>query len=221
MISNYVIIGLIIGIFIAGLAMGSVVSQSYSRPTVIQNSVVPGPMGWIDPTLPHTWMNSMMSNPDAMKKWVNLMLQDPKFMNTLMTSMMANPEFKQQYMGPWLMTQYGGSMHNMMTSLPPAQNATFYQHMIIKTDKVSIVSGAWQINTTESYHPTIIQVNTGTSVTWVNDDFVIHTVTDVGGKFDSDLIQPGAGWKYVFYNEGKYNYFCTIHPWMKGLVIVT
>jgi plastocyanin len=162
-----------------------------------------------------------MSDPDNMKNWVNVMMKNPPFMNKLMTNMMSNPDFRQQYMGPWLMTQYGGPMHEMMTSLPPAQNATFYQHMIIKSDKVSIVSGAWQINTTESYHPTIIQVITGTTVTWTNDDSIIHTVTDTGGKFDSDLIQPGSGWKYTFYNEGKYTYFCTIHPWMKGLVIVT
>lgn len=214
-------IGIIVGVFVAGIAIGNMVS--YNRPSMMmmQNAPIPGPMGWIDPSLPHTWMNSMMTNPDTMKNWVNLMLQDQKFMNTMMTQMMTNSNFRQQYMGPWMMTQYAGSMHNMMTSLPPAQNTTFYQHMIIKTDKVSIVNDAWQINTTESYHPTIIQVNTGTIVTWTNDDTVIHTVTDIGGKFDSDLIQPGAGWSYTFYNEGKYNYYCTIHPWMKGLVIVS
>jgi len=213
--------GIIVGVFVAGLAVGSMVSQSGNRSTEVQSAPVPGPMGWIDPTLPNTWMSTMLSDPDAMKNWVNLMLKNPKFMNTLMTNMMSNSDFRQQYMGPWLMTQYGGSMHTVMTSLPPAPNATFYQHMIIKTDKVSIVSGAWQINTTESYNPTIIQVNTGTTVTWTNDDTIIHTVTDVDKRFDSDLIQPGAGWQYTFYNEGKYNYYCTIHPWMKGLVIVT
>lgn len=219
--TRYVIIGIVVGVFIAGFAVGNMISQPYNRSSMMQNAPIPGPMGWIDPSLPHTWMNSMMSNPDTMKNWVILMLKDPKFMNALMTNMMANSDFRQQYMGPWLMTQYGGSMHTVMTSLPPAQNATFYQHMIIKTDRVSIVNGAWQINTTESYHPTIIQVNTGTTVTWTNDDTIIHTVTDVDKKFDSDLIQPGAGWQYTFYNEGKYNYYCTIHPWMKGLVIVS
>ncbi len=120
-----------------------------------------------------------------------------------------------------VMTQYGGPLYGVMTSLPPAQNATFYQHMIINTNKVSIVRGAWQINTTESYSPTIIKITSGTTVTWTNDDIIIHTVTDLGGKFDSDLIQPSAGWNYTFYHEGKYTYYCTIHPWMKGLVIVT
>lgn len=221
MLTRYVVIGIIVGVFIAGLAIGSIISESNNRATVTQNAPVPGPMGWIDPTLPHTWMNNMMSNPDAMKNWVNLMLKDPKFMNTLMTNMMANSDFRQQYMGPWMVTQQDGPMHDMITHVPSAQNATFYQHMIIQTNKVSIVNGAWQINTTESYHPTIIQVNTGTPVTWTNDDTIIHTVTDIAGTFDSDLIQPGAGWQYTFYHEGKYNYYCTIHPWMKGLVIVT
>ena len=218
---KYVIIGIVVGVFIAGLAIGNMISQSDNHPTMIQNAPIPGPMGWIDPSLPHTWMNSMMSDPDNMKNWVNVMMKNPPFMNKLMINMMSNPDFRQQYMGPWMMTQYGGPMHGIMTILPPAQNTTFYQHMIIKSDKVSIVKGAWQINTTESYHPTIIQVITGTTVTWTNDDDIIHTVTDVGGKFDSDLIQPGSGWKYTFYHEGNYTYFCTIHPWMKGLVIVT
>jgi hypothetical protein len=46
-------------------------------------------------------------------------------------------------------------------------------------------------------------------------------VTDMNGKSDSDLIQPGAGWSYTFYNEGKYTYYYIIPPWLKGLVIVT
>jgi len=218
MISRYVIVGVIVGVFLAGIAVGNIVSTS-SHPVVPQNVPVSSNMLWN--SNPSTWMNNMISNPSVMGNWTRTMVQNPQFMNKLMTSMMSDPNFRQQYMGPWLMTQYGGSMHNMMTSLPPAQNATFYQHMIIKTDKVSIVNGAWQVNTTESYHPTIIQVNTGTTVTWTNDDTIIHTVTDIDKRFDSDLIQPGAGWQYTFYNEGKYNYYCTIHPWMKGLVIVS
>lgn len=220
MLGRYVIIGVIVGVFIAGIAIGSMLSTA-SHPTVTENTQIPSFTMWSSNPQSNTWMNNMMSNPAVMGNWTRTVMQNPQFMNKLMTSMMSNPNFRQQYMGPLVMTQYGGSMHDMMTSLTSAQNTTFYQHMIIKTDKVSIVNGAWQINTTESYHPTIIQVNTGTTVTWRNDDTVIHTVTDIGGKFDSDLIQPSAGWQYTFYNEGKYNYYCTIHPWMKGLVIVT
>jgi len=221
MASRYVIIGVVVGVFIVGLAVGNMTSQSYNRPTMMQNTPVPGPMGWIDPSLPHTWMNSMMSNPDTMQNWINMMMKNPPFMNKLMANMMSNPDFRQQYMGPWVMTQHGGPLHGVMTTISKEQNATFYQHMIINTDKVSIVNGAWQINTTESYHPTIIQVSAGTTVTWTNDDSIIHTVTDIGGNFDSDLIQSDSSWRHTFEDKGKYTYFCTIHPWMKGIVIVT
>ena len=50
---------------------------------------------------------------------------------------------------------------------------------------------------------------------------IIHTVTDMNGKSDSDLIQPGTGCSYTFYNEDKCTYYCIIPPWMNGLVIVT
>ncbi len=67
----------------------------------------------------------------------------------------------------------------------------------------------------------------GGEVTWVNDDGPAHTVTsgvltDGGpdGLFDSGLFFPGNGFSVTFWAEGEYPYFCLIHPWMEGLVIV-
>lgn len=42
----------------------------------------------------------------------------------------------------------------------------------------------------------------------------------VGSQFDSGIIQPGKTFEFTFSNAGAYNYFCTIHPWMIGQVIV-
>lgn len=42
----------------------------------------------------------------------------------------------------------------------------------------------------------------------------------VGSVFDSGTIQPGKTFEFTFSNAGMYNYFCTIHPWMMGQVIV-
>ncbi|HJW19989.1 MAG TPA: plastocyanin/azurin family copper-binding protein [Candidatus Nitrosotalea sp.] len=42
----------------------------------------------------------------------------------------------------------------------------------------------------------------------------------VGSIFDSETIQPGKTFEFRFSNSGTYNYFCTIHPWMIGQVIV-
>ena len=91
----------------------------------------------------------------------------------------------------------------------------------VQTDKVSIVENSWNPEITESYAPLAIEILAGTTVTWTNDDSVVHTVTDTENKFDSGFVQGGSDWKFKFENEGEYGYFCTLHPWMKGTVIVT
>lgn len=90
----------------------------------------------------------------------------------------------------------------------------------IRTNVVSIVKDSWSPDITESYAPISIEVDPGTTVTWTNDDTMIHTVTDVKKTFDSEFIAAGKTWQYTFENPGKYDYLCTLHPWMKGIVNV-
>ena len=69
----------------------------------------------------------------------------------------------------------------------------------------------------------------GGEVTWSNDDSAAHTVTSGGaatggpdGNFDSSLFMAGTTFSVVFddYDEGEYPYFCIVHPWMSGVVII-
>ena len=90
----------------------------------------------------------------------------------------------------------------------------------VETNEVTIPKDAWSTSSTTPYEPIRIQVQEGTEVTWTNDDSVVHTVTDVNNKFDSNLINSGESWSYTFTEEGTYNYYCTLHPWMKGTVEV-
>ncbi|MGI0047042.1 MAG: cupredoxin domain-containing protein [Nitrosotalea sp.] len=86
------------------------------------------------------------------------------------------------------------------------------------------------------YLPSTITVGVNQTVTWLNQDNEIHTVTSgqssgreglmrngVGipnGLFDSGPIKPGLSWTHVFTHVGTFEYFCTIHPWMQGFVTV-
>lgn len=86
------------------------------------------------------------------------------------------------------------------------------------------------------YDPPVISVNIGDTITWINNDREGHTVTsgqssgrfgwmdkDFGtpdGLFDSDRFMPEESWSYIFEKSGTFSYFCTIHPWMEGLVVV-
>ena len=74
------------------------------------------------------------------------------------------------------------------------------------------------------FEPATVTVNVGDTVEWKNDDIVPHTATADGEAqkpvFDSGTIQTGATWRYLARNKGTYNYICTLHPNMKGELIV-
>ena len=78
------------------------------------------------------------------------------------------------------------------------------------------------ITFTSRYQPANIQVPVGTTVTWTNNDNVGHTVTFRNGMADSRRIDAGGGtFRYTFASKGIFPYYCTIHPDMVGVVIVT
>ena len=70
------------------------------------------------------------------------------------------------------------------------------------------------------YHPRVIVVRRGETVTWINKDFVPHTVTATGGSFDSHGIAPQGSWTFVPEKPGTYDYGCAFHPTMKGTLVV-
>jgi plastocyanin len=87
---------------------------------------------------------------------------------------------------------------------------------------ITIVQGASAQNVAQPYSPSNFTVKVGTTVTWVNKDSTTHTVTSLGSNlFDSGDLPLGASFSYTFTQPGTYQYYCTIHPWMKGTIVVT
>ncbi|HYC11153.1 MAG TPA: cupredoxin domain-containing protein [Nitrososphaerales archaeon] len=79
-------------------------------------------------------------------------------------------------------------------------------------------------NTKLNYVPATATVVVGlnNTVTFVNEDSVVHTVTATNKAFDSGDIKPGASWTYNFTSPGTYSYYCIYHSaWMKGTITVT
>ena len=79
--------------------------------------------------------------------------------------------------------------------------------------------------TDSCYVPTIITVKQGNQVTWSNEDVAFHTVTsgfydEPSALFDSGHLDPGERFSFVFNEKGTIDYFCKLHPWMAGKVIV-
>ncbi len=71
-----------------------------------------------------------------------------------------------------------------------------------------------------TFSPDTIQVPVGTRVVWNNFDTADHTVTSVSpGIFDNPLPSLGTT-SITFTVPGRYDYICSIHPYMTGTVIV-
>ena len=91
--------------------------------------------------------------------------------------------------------------------------------------------------TNSCYEPFAASVDVGAEVIWKNIDRYAHTITSgtpedgPDGVFDSGLIPPMRYFSHTFSaagaedysswrGEGIYDYYCTFHPWMKGMVVV-
>jgi FtsP/CotA-like multicopper oxidase with cupredoxin domain len=90
---------------------------------------------------------------------------------------------------------------------------------------VSIPQGAYLASNAPGYSPDTVTVVIGVNntVEWTNNENVtIHTVTSVSGNgsLNSGDIKPGGNYQYTFTTPGTYDYFCTYHSWMKGVVVV-
>jgi plastocyanin len=68
--------------------------------------------------------------------------------------------------------------------------------------------------------PATLSVPAGTKVTFVNDDDEPHTITATNKSFDSEGLDTHATWAHTFATAGSYTYFCELHPYMKGTLIV-
>ena len=72
----------------------------------------------------------------------------------------------------------------------------------------------------DAFSPHTLTVKAGQSVTFTNDDDEAHTVTASDGSFDSKGLDTHGVWRHVFARTGTYAYFCELHPFMRGTIVV-
>jgi len=74
--------------------------------------------------------------------------------------------------------------------------------------------------------PSTVEIEAGDTVTWDNTDTAAHTATagsaadGPSGVFDSSLIMAGGSFSHTFDAAGSFDYFCMVHPWMEGTIVV-
>lgn len=82
-----------------------------------------------------------------------------------------------------------------------------------------------------TYWPKVVQVPVGTRISWINEDAFEwlegeltgrHNVVSVSGPrgFVSPILKHAETFAHSFSERGRYEYICTLHPYMRGRVEV-
>ena len=71
-----------------------------------------------------------------------------------------------------------------------------------------------------TFTPPTLTVAAGTEVTWTNRDDIPHTVVTEDKAIKSKVLDTDEKFTYTFTKPGTYSYFCSIHPKMKGTIVV-
>ena len=107
--------------------------------------------------------------------------------------------------------------------MPPAESMPRVEHL------VDMAVNSYQLGCEiddSCYIPATIEIMVGQDVLWINQDGMAHTVTSgspgagTSGLFDSGIVSYGNTYKRTFDVAGVFDYYCTLHPWMTGVVSV-
>ena len=71
-----------------------------------------------------------------------------------------------------------------------------------------------------TFAPPTLTVHVGSSVTWKNQDDIVHVVKEKNGAFASDALDTDGTFSHLFGQVGIVDYFCAIHPQMTGKIVV-
>ncbi len=148
-------------------------------------------------------------------------------MQSMVTSL-AGKSMVQLMLGLWILAGLSSQViadGRVPTDLPENQSQAVN---FVEADEEELPENVVKVAISQfSYKPAEITVAPGTTILWINEDPAGHNASFVAEDLpdlDEDLAGPIAGQGERFavrFNEaGRYDYYCTPHPFMKGAVIV-
>lgn len=87
------------------------------------------------------------------------------------------------------------------------------------TNSAPVVKNSVQISNF-SFSPATLTVKVGDIVTWINQDSMGHSATADDKSFDTGVLDQGKSGTSAFSKAGIYSYHCSVHPSMRGTIIV-
>ena len=111
-----------------------------------------------------------------------------------------------------------------LSGLPPAFEAASHDAMMRRqAERKSVPLAPNEIGIDNfRFAPPTLTVKAGTKVVWINNDDVPHLIVNIQNRFrQSPILDTGQRFTTTLTRPGTYDYFCSLHPMMKGKIIVT
>ena len=121
MVSQYIWIGIAVGVFVAGIGIGFAVLQGAGPGPMNVGNMSPQQMreAMQDPDFRQNMMNEFRNNPQSMQNWIGPMMNDPELQSQMRGNMMQNSQFMYGMMGPMSMDpELRGQMLQAMMNNP-------------------------------------------------------------------------------------------------------
>ncbi len=123
--------------------------------------------------------------------------------------------------GVWSILIVGFILGSLVIGLMAGATQSKLLSDLPKPANITIVAGAGLPKNPNFYCPSGFAAHVGQTITWVNLDSTVHTVTSSTNAFDSGRIDVGSRFQLTFTKAGDYDYYCTYHQWMNGEITVT
>jgi plastocyanin len=109
----------------------------------------------------------------------------------------------------------GIGLYFFMLKNPSANNNNTSDLLVNNTLEYSVEITGYK------FTPALISITNGSTVIWKNNDPVVHTITsDSGTELASPIIGTNNSYSHKFTTKGIFDYHCSIHPSMKGEIVV-
>lgn len=116
-----------------------------------------------------------------------------------------------------------------MEKWTPSRRAIAWRHSRTALTALALAAVlAWPARAADSeitienftFSPQALTVKAGTAVLFRNGDDIPHSVAATNGAFHSQALDTGESFSFTFAEPGTYDYFCGLHPQMKGHIVV-
>lgn len=122
--------------------------------------------------------------------------------------------------GVFLWSKHSSSQTEMHMGAMPSQTQESTQAQTNPTGSTQTTGQNAVIIQNFTFSPATLTVKVGDKVTWTNQDSVGHSATADDGSFDTGVLSQGQSGSITFSKAGTFSYHCSIHPNMKGTIVV-